>query len=266
MVSGKTPWRRFLDRPNDDRLKVFGIAGIVAFCCALVVTTASVLLRPYQDAHLEAERAARMAQMLDRLPQMRDVLAETGADALETRFVDLSAGTFTDAVDAGTYDATAAAQDPDLGVDIPSTLDIAGLKRRASIVPIYLIERDGDLLLVILPVRGIGYQSTIEAMLVLEADLRTIAALTITEQGETPGLGARIEEEDWQALWPGKEITDDDGRLMITVVRGTGSGPHEVDGITGATRTSSGVGDILRYWLGDHGYGPFLDQLRQEGL
>jgi Na+-transporting NADH:ubiquinone oxidoreductase subunit C len=35
-----------------------------------------------------------------------------------------------------------------------------------------------------------------------------------------------------------------------------------VDAITGATVTSSALGDIVRYWLGDDGYGPFLATLR----
>ncbi len=67
-------------------------------------------------------------------------------------------------------------------------------------------------MLLVLPMHGVGYQSTITAMLALEADLTTIAALAIIGQGETPGLGARIEDPDWPALWPGKQIADADGR------------------------------------------------------
>ncbi len=73
---------------------------------------------------------------------------------------------------------------------------IRGLKRRENHAPVYLLERDGELMLLVLPMRATGYQSTITAMLALQPDLRTVAALTITEQGDTPGLGARIEEPD----------------------------------------------------------------------
>jgi Na+-transporting NADH:ubiquinone oxidoreductase subunit C len=55
-------------------------------------------------------------------------------------------------------------------------------------MPVHLLERDDDLLLIVLPVQGRGYQSAIQAMLALEPDLNSIAALTITEQGETPGI------------------------------------------------------------------------------
>lgn len=260
------PVRAFLDRPNDDRVKVFGVAILVALVSAVVVSTASVTLKPLQEAHLEAERAVRMEAMLDALPGMRDVMEEAGVDTLETRIVDLAAGAFTDAVDPASYDMQAAAADPELSVGIPADLDLGRLRRRALYAPIYLLEKDSDLQLIVLPVEGTGYQSAIRAMLALEPDLATVAALTILEQDETPGLGARIEEPEWQAQWPGKQVADADGSIVISVVRGQASGPHEVDGISGATLTSDGVQNMLRYWLGEHGYGPFLNRLKTEGL
>jgi Na+-transporting NADH:ubiquinone oxidoreductase subunit C len=34
--------------------------------------------------------------------------------------------------------------------------------------------------------------------------------------------------------------------------------PHHVDGLSGATITSNGVTNGLRFWLGDNGFGPFI--------
>lgn len=260
------PITGFFARSNEDPVKIIGIAFLVALISALVVSTASITLKPYQDAHLEAERAARMAQMLERLPGMEDILAEAGADSLVTRLVDLSDGSFVEDLDADTYDAAAAASDPASAVTIPSDADVAGLRQRAPFAPVNILENDGALQLVILPVSGTGYQSTIQAMLALEADLTTIAGLTILAQGETPGLGARIDEPAWQAQWAGKQVADADGAIIIEVVRGQASEPWQVDGISGATRTGNGVADMLHYWLGDHGFGPFLDRLAEEGL
>ena len=42
-------------------------------------------------------------------------------------------------------------------------------------------------------------------------------------------------------------------------------GKRTVDGLSGATITGRGVQDLLNYWLGDHGYGPFLVQFRKGG-
>lgn len=266
MADPLTLWRRFLARPNDDRVKTLGVALLVAFFSAVVVSTASVLLKPMQDAHLEAERAARMEAMLDALPGMRALMEEAGVTALDTRMVDLTEGRFVASPDPQGYDAIAASLDPATSIGIPAESDPAGLKRRENFAPVYLLERDGDLMLLVLPMRANGYQSTITAMLALEPDLRTIAALTITGQGETPGLGARIAEPDWQALWPGKEARDASGRVVIEVVRGGTAGPQQVDGISGATRSSMAVGAMMQFWLGELGFGPLLGRLATEGL
>lgn len=265
MPSPLAVWRSFLARSNDDRIKIFGIAFLTALFSAVLVSVSSVKLKPFQEAHLEAERAARMTRMLDTLPGLRDLMEDMGVDTLETRLVNLETGAFLQGADPAAFDSRAAETDPDQSVVIPPELDIAGLGRRPVLAPVHLLDRDGEVLLIVLPISGKGYQSTLRATLALEADLTTIAALTITEQAETPGIGARIETPDWQNLWAGKEVTDETGKIVITVVRGQASGPHEVDGISGATITSNGVANMLRYWLSDHGFGPFLERLRNEG-
>jgi Na+-transporting NADH:ubiquinone oxidoreductase subunit C len=37
---------------------------------------------------------------------------------------------------------------------------------------------------------------------------------------------------------------------------------HLVDGITGATRTGEGVSNLLRFWLGEYGFGPYLQKIQ----
>lgn len=266
MANPLSLWRDFLARSNDDRVKVFGVALLTALASAVFVSVASVTLKPLQDAHLEAERAARMAEMLDTLPGLRELMEEMGVDALATRMVALDTGEFLGGAEAKDFDMARAEVDPEQSVVIPPEFDVARLGRRAKMMPVHMLERDGVVLLIVLPVSGKGYQSTIRATLALEADLKTVAALTITEQGETPGLGTRVEAPEWQSLWAGKELVDEAGTIVIEVVRGTASGPHQVDAISGATVTSNGVANMLRYWLGDHGYGPLLDRLAGEGI
>ncbi|MBT8476418.1 MAG: NADH:ubiquinone reductase (Na(+)-transporting) subunit C, partial [Alphaproteobacteria bacterium] len=106
-----TLWRRFLARPNDDSVKLFGVAILVALISAALVSITSVTLKPLQDAHLAAERAARMERMLDTLPGLRDVMEELGVDTLETRLVDLESGRFVGAADPAAFDLKAAETD-----------------------------------------------------------------------------------------------------------------------------------------------------------
>ena len=68
----------------------------------------------------------------------------------------------------------------------------------------------------------------------LEGDLNTIAGFTVTEQGETPGLGSKITDLTWLSKWPGKALLDEAGALKIAVVRGQAQTDYEIDGITGA--------------------------------
>ena len=253
------------------------MAVLVALVSSAAVSVTAVMLKPYQDANRAAEQQARMDQMLDTLPGMRELMMGSGmmmesgmmgsgVAILETRLVNLDDGSFASSEDAADFDLDTALQDPEASIALEPDADIAGIKRRANQSPVYLLQKGGDLMLIVLPVYGVGYQSTIRAALAIEADLVTIAALAIVEQGDTPGFGARIEEPDWLAQWPGKKITDETGTVRIELVRGGASTPYEVDGISGATRTSNGLTNILRFWLGDKGFGPFLTRLRQEGL
>lgn len=234
-------WRGFLALPNDSPTKTVGVALLVALACSLVVSITAVTLKPLQDANRLAESAGQMLGMLEVL----------GGGVPQARLVDLATGNYVD-------------RDPGTSTELPADRDRAGLGSREDVTTVFELRDDGARRLIILPVRGSAYQSTIKGYLALKADLNTVAALTFYEQEETPGLGARIEEDAWQALWPGKHVADADGVIRIEVVKGAGAGAHEVDGISGATRTSIGVTNLLRFWLGPDGYGPYLDRLRSE--
>lgn len=259
-------WKRFLALPNDSRVKTLGVAFLVALFCATAVSVTAVTLRPLQEANLQREREARMAEMIAALPGMADILRETGADTLETVIVNLDDGTLAEDADPAQFDYVAAQSDPSVSIALPEGADIAGIGRRPIHAPTYLLYDGERLVLAVLPVYGTGYQSTIRAYLALEGDLNTIAALSIYEQGETPGIGTRVTDPAWQARWQGKAIADETGSVAIAVVQGGASGPFEIDGVSGATRSSMGVSNLIRFWLGDLGFGPFLERLKAEGV
>ncbi len=259
-------WRRFLALPNDSSAKTFLVAFLVASVSAVAVAVTAVSLKPRQMENVERARQQRMAEMLASVPGMADILGEVDADTLETRIVDLTAGIYEDDVDPASFDAAAAATDPARSVALSKEQDIAGIGRRPDLAPVHIVRRDEETLLVVLPAYGTGYQSTIRAYLALEGDLNTIAAISIYEQGETPGLGSRITDTEWQAQWAGKKVADEAGEMRIGVVRDASGNAYEVDGITGATRSSLGVSNLVRFWLGADGFGPFLDNLREGRL
>ena len=251
-------WRRLLAAPNESRGKMLAMAFLVSGLSAFAVSTAAVVLGPRLDANRSAERQARLEAMLTELPALASLLETAGADGLDIIVADLTTGEAAD-VDADTFDADLLENDQI--TTLSAEQDIAGIGTRPDLAQIYVARDGSDIAAVILPVYGQGYQSVIRAYLALEGDLNTVAGLTITEQGETPGLGANIQSASWQAKWPGALIADDTGTIRISVVKGGAEPPFEVNAITGATRTSDAVQDMIRFWVGPDGFGPVLDAL-----
>lgn len=256
---------RFLARPNTDRAKMLVVSLLVALGCGLSVSIAAVLLRPTIQANIAAARTAQMDAMLAGLPGIGEIIAEVGAEAVETMIVDLESGRPAEGVDAAGFDQQAVAADPATSTQLTRGQDLAGIGRRENLAQVHLVRKGGEMALVVLPIWGSGYQSTIRAYLALEGDLSTVAAFTVYDQGETPGLGGRVAEPAWLSQWAGKRIGED-GDVVIEVVTGQASGAYEVDGITGASVTSYAVTDMIHFWLGPLGYGPFLDNLRSGEL
>ncbi|MGI9336117.1 MAG: NADH:ubiquinone reductase (Na(+)-transporting) subunit C [Gammaproteobacteria bacterium] len=246
---------------RESPLKALQMALGVAVVCALLVSFTAVKLRPYYIANLEAERAAQLETILAALS---GEIGDISARDLEARVVELASGAYSETVDPTIYDARKAVNDPGSSVAIPADSDVAGIKRRAKHAVVYVVrDADADVRALILPVWGSGYQSALHGFLALAADAGTVLALKFYEQSDTPGLGARIQDPDWEAQWPGKRAFDETGALRIGVTRGSGADvDYQVDGISGATRTSLGVDGLLRFWLGDFGFGPYLDRVR----
>jgi Na+-transporting NADH:ubiquinone oxidoreductase subunit C len=46
------------------------------------------------------------------------------------------------------------------------------------------------------------------------------------------------------------------------VSEGTENAQYKIDGLSGATITSNGVEQLVRYWVGPDAFGPFLEKLR----
>lgn len=251
---------------SDNPVRALGMVVGVAIVCALLVSLTAVELRPRQVANLEAYRLAQLESILS-------ALSDTGYAVnprdIESRVVELASGRYSEKLNPATFDARKAADDPASSVAIPPALDVGGIKRRALHATVFLVrDADGRVDLVILPVRGSGYQSPLYGYLALRGDTSTVVALKFYEQGDTPGIGARIQDPSWEALWPGKQVYDDAGAVRIGVARGSVSpgsddARHMVDGISGATRTSQGVHGLLRFWLGDFGFGPYLERVRR---
>lgn len=256
-----TAWRRLLALPNESRTKTLVMAFLVSVICALAVSGATVILRPIQAANRAAEQQARLEALVAGIPGMSELLASAGG-TLTTVVIDLKRGRAAEEVTPATL--AAALQDSGNWTALTPAQDLAGLGQRPDFAQGYLLRGERDALsLVLLPVSGAGYNGPIDAIVALRADMNTIAGLAITGQSETPGLGGRVEEPAWLAQFPGTQVADASGTVRFAVARGPAGSEYEVDGITGATRTSNAMTQIMRFWLGPDGYGPFLSAVRR---
>ena len=86
---------------------------------------------------------------------------------------------------------------------------------------------------------GPGLWGEITAVVGYRADRETMTGVDFIKQSETPGLGARIAEDWFREQFRGKK-----GPFKL-VPEGTSAGPGEMDAITGATRTSVYVRNII---------------------
>ncbi|NIA26615.1 MAG: NADH:ubiquinone reductase (Na(+)-transporting) subunit C [Desulfobulbaceae bacterium] len=133
-------------------------------------------------------------------------------------------------------------------------------------VPVYLVM-DGDQIdQVILPVEGAGLWAMMYGFLAVENDGNTARGLQFYDHGETPGLGDQVDKPAWRAQWQGKKLYDADGNPQITIVKGFApdDSNYEIDGLAGATLTARGVNNLVRHWIGDQGYGPYLKEFSEK--
>lgn len=245
--------------------KTLLVAFLVCVVCGVVVATAAVSLRPVQSKNQLLDKRMNILQAAG--------LYQPGVDvnkvfkSIERRFVDIDTGEYVEMPES--YDQRKAAKDPQRSERLSGKEDIAGIKSQANVAEVFLARGDdGDLSRIILPVHGYGLWSTLYGFLALEPDANTVSGLGFYEHGETPGLGGEVDNPKWKALWEGKKLYGEQGEVEIQVVKGavdskTPNAEHKVDGLAGATLTSNGVSNLLRFWVGENGFGPYLKRMQQ---
>lgn len=131
----------------------------------------------------------------------------------------------------------------DVDLKVEQTKEKNGAK---GAFPIYIFEKDGHVGYVI-PTRGSGLWGPVYANIALDEDMSTVVGVTFSHESETPGLGAEITTKKFQEPFIGKQILDENGKVISIAVKKHADpvGMHEVDAISGGTMTSNGVSAML---------------------
>lgn len=249
--------------------KVLSVAFLLCLVCSILVSAAAVGLSERQERNKVEEKKKNILQAAGLYLAARSV--EEQFDKIESRIVDLQSGEFTTDFDPAGFDSRSAARDPQTSYQIPAERDLGGIKSRFRYMDVYLVMQENQLQQLILPVHGKGLWSTMYGFISLANDFSTVNGFAFYEHGETPGLGGEIDNPSWIKQWPGKKIYDQSGNIRIEVLKGTvdrdsKDAIYQADGLAGATLTARGVGNLLKYWLGDDGYKPLLTKLKREGV
>ena len=118
--------------------------------------------------------------------------------------------------------------------------------------PLFIFEDQGKRKYIV-PLAGKGLWGPIWGYVAFEGDLNTVYGSTFDHKTETPGLGAEIKETWFQDRFVGKTIFNESGEFVsVEVVKGgtdVKGDDHRVDGISGGTITSKGVGEMIERTL-----------------
>jgi len=189
-------------------------AAVLGLICATALTGVDVLTRDAYENNRKAKKARELMKVLD-IP----------------------------------FDASASAEEI---VDIAKSKIQRHPDRAASLgaAMVYVSEHETEGVLWAIEFEGDGMWKPVKGLLCLKSDMKTIYRITFYEQGETPGMGAKIavpaKDNPFQNSFRQKSIYSPAGEPGILVKKGgRASQINEVDAITGATTTSKQIQKML---------------------
>ncbi len=254
---------------NDSLEKTIAIALSLCFVCAILVSVAAVALRPMQIENKAMDMKKNILEVAGLLQDDTNI-HQAFAEQIEAKLVDMETGKYVEDMNVEAYDQRKAAKDVAQNSIISKDKDIASIKTKAKIAKVYLVKEGNAIKSIILPVHGYGLWSTMYGFLALEADAQTVQSINFYDQAETPGLGGEVVNPNWRALWAGKKVYTESGEVALTLIKGVvdtnkNGAEFQVDGLAGATLTSTGVSNLVKYWMSDEGFATYLNKIRTDG-
>jgi len=199
------------------------IAGLLAFT--------ATSLKPLQDTNVKAEK-------------MQNILGTIGVTGVSREQAE---------VEFNKYIKEQLALTNDGKIDETTNAFKIGLKNEVKKsdenqrYPLYKAQKDGETYYIV-PLYGAGLWDAIWGYVALASDKNTIVGANFDHKGETPGLGAEITTDWFQAQFTGKKIIDESNNFVsVTAIKGGAKvgDDHGVDAVSGGTITSDGVSAMI---------------------
>lgn len=181
-------------RNNDSIGKTLLVVIVLCLVCSVIVAGAAVGLKAKQQEQrlLDKQRnILAVAGLLQPRMPAEEVQSEF-AQRIEPRLLDLQSGEFIQQ-DPATFDRVQALRDNQMSIALTPAQDMAGIRRRANVVEIYLVRSEsGQVDKIVLPIYGSGLWSMMYAFVAIDTDGKTVRGITYYDQGETLGWVVKL--------------------------------------------------------------------------
>ena len=224
---------------------IYIVVLVVVVGAALAFT--SISLKDRQQANIKADQMTQILASVRITPAPDDVIADYNRYITDTYCVDMRGNKVAGAT-------------PAFDIDVAIQSKEAPEKR---LLPVYVCTLTDGAVKYILPMYGAGLWGPIWGYISVDSDGSTIYGTYFAHQGETPGLGAEIEKPNFRDRFEGKHLIKNGSFLPVAVVKHgvVPQGDEDyVDGISGGTITSKGVGAMIDNCLSP--YSSFLETLQ----
>ena len=202
--------------------------SIMVIIVAAALAYAAIGLKPFQDSNIVVEKKQNI------LSSVGITIDRENAEAKYSEYIksEIVLNNKGEEVEGSAFDI-------DLSKEMKKDVN-------TQLLPLFISQIDGATSYII-PLRGKGLWGPIWGFIALKDDLTTVYGAVFDHKGETPGLGAEINQPFFQEPFAGKTIFEGLNFTSIKVVKvGYSKGDmHAVDGISGGTITSDGVTDML---------------------
>lgn len=217
-------------------------AAVLVAVVAVILSVASEALRSRKEANARNEKMQSMLAAIGVQSSLDNANALYSKYFVEELAID---GRGEVVARFQPADAKNAKERPfDIDVKAQQTLAKEGKDCR---LPLFRYQKDGAEGYVV-PLHGAGLWGAIWGYVALDEDFTTVLGVAFDHKSETPGLGAKITTPEFQRQFVGKKIKNSEGEFVsVQVLKNADkSSDNEVDAISGATITSSGVSAMLK--------------------
>ena len=217
-----------MDRNSNLYTFIFAIVMVIVVASALAFTATT--LKPLQAENVRKEKMQNILSTIG-VNVSRDEAGNLFTEYVKQEVALNADGTENTEVDAFSIDLMKETKKP----------------TEEQAFPLYIAEKEGKTYYVV-PLWGAGLWKEIWGYVALDEDQNTILGASFDHAGETPGLGAEINQGWYEDQYIGKTILDENGDFVSVNALKGGADPndmHAVDAISGGTITSEGVNKML---------------------